>query len=172
MSETPRTDEAELTLLDIQNGHGTSPYVSAEICRQLERELADARNSSSATNAHELLLAAREYVALTHEHRMLIVEGHLQWEPCNLCDLRKRIDDELKNAAPQGQVVEGAASPAQPAVAAPLAEGETSRTDALAFYAVQGCEGGARSVEVVPAKFARQLERELETEQHKYRIPD
>lgn len=39
LSDTPRTDEAELSLLDIQNGHGPSPYVPAELARQLEREL-------------------------------------------------------------------------------------------------------------------------------------
>lgn len=43
MSDTPRTDEAELSFLDIQNGHGTSPYVSAEIARQFERELNEQR---------------------------------------------------------------------------------------------------------------------------------
>ena len=42
MSDTPRTDEAELSILDIQNGHGPSPYVPAELARQLERELAAA----------------------------------------------------------------------------------------------------------------------------------
>lgn len=45
MSATPRTDEAELTFLDIQNGHGTSPYVSAGVARELERELGRAKAS-------------------------------------------------------------------------------------------------------------------------------
>lgn len=39
LPRTPRTDEAELSLLDIQSGHGPSPYVPAELARQLEGEL-------------------------------------------------------------------------------------------------------------------------------------
>lgn len=62
MSDTPRTDEAELSILDIQNGHGPHPYVPAELARQLERENDRLRRQVKEL-AQEISATAREAFA-------------------------------------------------------------------------------------------------------------
>lgn len=73
-SQTPITDEAELTILDIQNGHGTSPYVSAEVARRLERALRDARAVTHTLQPCDRLRAALHDMG-THSPTLLEVLG-------------------------------------------------------------------------------------------------
>lgn len=75
MSDTPRTDEAELSELDIRIGHGPSPYVPAELARQFERALQAFCHAFTNRGETTSLKEWNDRLTAAHDHAREVLAG-------------------------------------------------------------------------------------------------